>query len=76
MSAYFDAVNFEHKISCPVIMSVGFIDLTCSPSSVYSAYNEITAQKYIMNMPLYGHGWFIPFRQFEKEWIKKDLVCV
>lgn len=73
MSAYFDVVNFAPKISCPVIMSVGFIDLTCSPSSVYSAYNEITSQKYIMNMPLYGHDWSIPFRQFEKEWIKKRL---
>jgi len=73
MSAYFDVVNFAPKISCPVIMSVGFIDLTCSPSSIYSAYNEITAQKYIMNMLLYGHGSSNPFRKFEKEWIEKKL---
>jgi len=73
MSAYFDVVNFAGRIKCPVIVSVGFIDLTCSPSSVYSAYNEIKAQKYIMNMPLHGHGSSNQFRQFQKEWIEKRL---
>ena len=70
-AGYLDVVNFAGKIKCPVIVSVGFIDHTCSPSSVYSAYNKIKAQKYIMNMPLHDHGSSNPFRQFEKEWIEK-----
>ena len=57
MSAYFDAVNFARKIECPTIVSVGFIDRTCCPSSVYSAYNVITAPKRLFTDPLAGHTW-------------------
>lgn len=38
---YFDAVNFARHIKAPIIVSVGFCDVTCAPTSVYAAYNVI-----------------------------------
>ena len=74
MSAYFDAVNFARKIKCPTIVSVGFIDRTCCPSSVYSAYNVITAPKRIFTDPLAGHTWNVgKFRPFLDEWLPSQL---
>ena len=72
MSAYYDTVNFVDKITCPVLISVGFIDLACSPSSVYAAYNNISAQKNIFQMPFSGHSdkLFLPM---QKRWIELRL---
>ena len=74
MSAYFDAVNFARKIDCPTIVSVGFIDRTCCPSSVYSAYNVITAPKRLFTDPLAGHTWNVgEFRSFLDKWLPGQL---
>lgn len=56
MSNYYDTVNFAENITCPVILGVGFIDVVCPPSSVYAAYNVITAPKNIVNMTTSGHS--------------------
>ena len=68
MSAYFDAANFARRITCPVIVSAGFIDSTCAPGSVYAAYNEIKAPKRMFNGPLTGHGMPPGFTAFEGKW--------
>jgi cephalosporin-C deacetylase-like acetyl esterase len=68
MSGYFDAVNFARKIRCPVLLSVGLIDSTCSPSSVYAAYNEIRSQKRIFAGPLTGHGTPPDFGKYLAKW--------
>jgi len=74
MSAYFDAVNFARKITCPTIVSVGFIDRTCCPSSVYSAYNVIAAPKRLFTDPLAGHQWNVgEFRPFLGKWVPARL---
>ncbi len=53
---YYDAALFATRIKCPVIVSVGFIDTMCVPSSVYAAYNGVSSEKRIFNAPLGGHG--------------------
>lgn len=54
---YLDGVNYARLIDRPIKITVGFIDTTCSPSSVYAAYNVIPSKdKEIMNEPLLGHG--------------------
>ena len=54
---YYDAVNFARHIHCPIRIIVGFIDVTCSPSSVYSAFNSIPAQdKAIITETDMGHA--------------------
>lgn len=74
MSAYFDAVNFARRITCPVIVSVGFIDTTCPPSTVYAAYNQIKTPKRMFPDPLAGHQWTVgEFRSFQPQWLAGRL---
>ena len=45
-SRYLDGVNFASNIdSATIDLTVGFIDVTCSPSSVYAAFNAIPSEK-------------------------------
>lgn len=56
VASYYDAVNFARLIRVPVIFSVGLIDRTCHPTTVFSAYNVITSKKEIDIAPLMGHN--------------------
>ena len=74
MCGYFDAVNFARSITSPVIMSVGFIDRTCSPSSVFSAYRVIQSPKRLFPDPRAGHQWNVgEYRRFLAKWIPGQL---
>lgn len=53
---YVDAVNFAARCKADAIMSVGFIDAVCPPSSCYAAYNALTGTKSVINEPLMGHA--------------------
>ena len=53
---YVDAVNFATRCKADAIMSVGFIDRTCPPSSCYAAYNVLQGKKHVINKPLMGHA--------------------
>lgn len=56
MVPYFDGENFAREIHCPIRVTVGFIDTTCSPSSVYAAFNLIpAADKKILPETHLGH---------------------
>ena len=55
-SSYFDNVNFAIRAKCQgAVVTVGFIDTTCPPTSVYAAYNALTVPKEIHNDILAGH---------------------
>ncbi len=55
-SRYFDNVNFAARAKCQgAVVTVGFIDTTCPPTSVYAAYNALTVPKAIHNDILSGH---------------------
>lgn len=53
---YVDAVNFAARCKADAIMSVGFIDVTCPPSSCYAAYNALQGEKSVLNRPAMGHA--------------------
>jgi cephalosporin-C deacetylase-like acetyl esterase len=53
---YIDAAHFARRIKAESILSTGFIDYTCSPTSVYVAYNNITAPKQIFPTPESAHA--------------------
>lgn len=53
---YFDAANFAARIKAETLVTVGFIDTTCAPTSVYAAYNNIKSLKTIVNNPLCAHA--------------------
>lgn len=55
-SRYIDAVNFASRCQADAILSVGFIDRTCPPTSVYAAYNALPGKKEIINEPEMGHA--------------------
>lgn len=55
-SRYIDAVNFAARCKAEAIVSVGFIDRTCPPTSVYAAYNVLPGKKTMLNYPAMGHA--------------------
>lgn len=69
-SRYLDAVNFARSIDVPIRVTVGFIDVTCSPSSVWSAYNVIPSsdKKMVLEQKL-GHSTGKGFQE-AFEWLK------
>jgi cephalosporin-C deacetylase len=52
---YYDAVNFASRAKAPGFFTVGFIDTTCPPTSVYAAYNALTTKKEIFHDVAAGH---------------------
>lgn len=55
-SRYFDCVNFATRAKCKgAAVTVGFIDTTCPPNSVYAAYNALSVPKTIHFDTLAGH---------------------
>ena len=61
---YFDGANFARGIKVPVLMSVGYIDTTCSPSSCYAAFNNLAGEKTMYHMYRGGHIQEKPFLYF------------
>jgi len=55
-SRYYDVVNFARRIKVPGLYTWGFNDETCPPTSMYSSYNVIPAQKKLMLALETGHN--------------------
>ncbi len=72
-AGYYDVVNFTRQLKVPGIYTLGFNDETCPPTSMYAAYNVITAPKELFVVPETGH-WAFP-EQGEKlnGWIVSKL---
>ena len=60
---YFDTANFASRITAPTLLAVGFIDNTCPPATVWSAFNQIRAPKEIVAMTESDHNNYTPERQ-------------
>jgi len=52
---YYDGMNFVTRTKASGFFTVGFIDLTCPPTSVYAAYNNLSSEKQIFNDIEAGH---------------------
>lgn len=52
---YFDGVNFTARARAPGLFTVGFVDTTCPPMTVYAAYNALRTPKQIFNDIKSGH---------------------
>jgi cephalosporin-C deacetylase-like acetyl esterase len=52
---YYDAMNFATRSKANGIFTVGFIDTTCPPTSVYAAYNNFAGKKEIFHDIKAGH---------------------
>lgn len=71
---YYDVVNFARMIKIPGYYSWGFNDETCPPTSMFAAYNVITAPKEL-NLALDTGHWTYP-EQNEKlaDWLYSRLL--
>ncbi len=67
--SYYDAALAAKLIEVPALVGVGFIDGTCLPSNVYSAFNSITGPKRIENFYKVGHGSPPDWREKTIKWI-------
>jgi cephalosporin-C deacetylase-like acetyl esterase len=72
-AGYYDVVNFARQLKVPGIYSMGFNDEVCPPTSMYAAYNVITAPKELFLALETGH-WTYP-EQIEKltSWLVSKL---
>lgn len=71
---YYDAAFFASHIKAPIRVIVGFIDSTCSPSSVYAAYNSIpSTDKAIVNEYYMGHSCWKSYNEAQA-WMKKQIT--
>lgn len=68
---YYDVVNFARRLKCPVFYSFGYNDETCSPTSTFAAYNEITAPKTLAVTPTSGHWRFTETNDESVKWMQR-----
>ncbi|MFD5824636.1 acetylxylan esterase [Lentzea sp. NPDC060358] len=52
---YVDCALLARRITAPTLFSVGLMDETCPPSTVYAAYHEVSAPKQITVSPFGKH---------------------
>lgn len=71
--SYYDVVNFARQVEAPGIYSWGFNDTVCPPTSMYSAYNVITAPKELLVVQDTGHWTYPEQREQVDGWLKKKL---
>lgn len=55
-SRYYDVVNFARRIQVPGLYTWGYNDETCPPTSTFSAYNVIRANKKLLLALETGHN--------------------
>jgi len=70
---YYDVVNFARNVKIPGIYTWGYNDVTCPPTSTYSAYNVIPGQKELMLFQETGHWSFPEQAQLKSDWILSRL---
>jgi cephalosporin-C deacetylase-like acetyl esterase len=57
----------------PVLMGLGFNDLTCPPTSMLAAYNAIPSAKEMKIHPAMGHQYIQDFEEFSNQWLLARL---
>lgn len=73
-AGYYDVVNFARLLKVPGMYSWGFNDETCPPTSMYAAYNVITAPKSLFLALETGHWMYPEQRENMEGWLQKQLL--
>ncbi len=63
---YYDVVNFARRVKAPGFYSFGYNDMVCPPTSMFAAYNVITAPHELFLAPHTGH--WTTNEQNDKSW--------
>ena len=72
-SRYFDCTNFARLTRAKALISCGFIDRTCSPASVWAAYNQLPGTKEMVNMVGTGHAVTPGFSRRQRDFVLREL---
>jgi len=72
-SKYYDVVNFAKQLTVPGFYAFGFNDESCPPTSVYAAYNSITAPKTLLIAKEMGHSSTPEQQNRSNEFLYKQL---
>jgi cephalosporin-C deacetylase-like acetyl esterase len=70
---YYDVVNFARQLTIPGLYSWGFNDETCPPTSMYAAYNVITAPRELFLALDTGHWTYPEQREKVNAWLEQKL---
>jgi cephalosporin-C deacetylase-like acetyl esterase len=73
---YFDVVNFARILKVPTFMSWGYNDDTCSPTSVWAAWNELKGPKAKDITPSSGHWRFTSSQDKCWRWMRNQLFAM
>jgi len=71
--SYYDVVNFARQLKVPGLYSWGFNDEVCPPTSMYAAYNVITAPKELYLALETGHWTYPEQRDKFDAWLLEKL---
>lgn len=72
-SKYYDVVNFARMVKVPGFYSWGYNDVTCPPTSMFSAYNVIQAPKTLSVFEETGHWTYPEQNEMVKKWLLEKL---
>jgi cephalosporin-C deacetylase len=64
--SYFDGLNFAVRAKAKALFSVGLMDMTCPPSTVFAAFNHYAGLKQIIIWPYNDHEGGEAFQTIEK----------
>lgn len=70
---YYDTVNFARMLKVPGWFSWGYNDDVCPPTSMYAAYNSVTAPKELHLYLETGHYWYQEQWNEWLAWLRKQL---
>jgi len=56
MCGYYEGAFFARRVTVPTLFTVGFVDDTCPPTSVYAAFNQVAGPKAIVDQVDRGHA--------------------
>lgn len=71
---YYDVVNFARLLNVPGRYSWGFNDETCPPTSMYAAYNVISAPKTLELFEDTGHWTYPEETEHMTSWLLEQLM--
>ncbi|MBN1562206.1 MAG: acetylxylan esterase, partial [Anaerolineae bacterium] len=72
---YFDGVNFAARTKAPTLYSTALMDMTCPPSTVFAAYNQVDAPKDIKVYHFNQHEGGQTFQTAEQLQFVKNLFA-
>ena len=73
--SYFDCMNLAPRIVAPTLITAGLMDEVCPPSTVFAAYNHISAPRQIVVSTFGVHATFPGVLEARAAWFAKHLAA-